>query len=505
MLFTKPQNLFVDTRSALRESPKTERSMSATLSPGTLFGGRYRIVRCIAEGGMGAVYEAAHLETEGHHALKIMHAHLFKSEELRERFRREARVTAKIKSEYIIQISDAGIDQNTQMPFMVMELLHGEELGDILEKKGRLHPALAVTCLRQVASALNKTHAANIIHRDLKPENLFLTYREDGSPQIKILDFGIAKIIEASMAGKGTQSVGTPVYMAPEQVNPAIQLTGAADIYALGMVAFALLVGVPYWTKELQTAGGLIPFINIVSQGPKIPAVQRAAEFGVVLPPNFDAWFIKITALQPNKRFHLASEAVQALEQALTGWVSLPPVDRPSIGSLATQPTAPSDLPSLSMAPTHVLPADRISRSSGPPAPPIASSGAGSMDAMVTVPREQRAKYRPILIFAIAMGALSALVLGFWFLLRSSSSSNATTTDVSGSAAPGVQAATADSFLKPDGQPSAELKGSSQPAPSAPSSAPTVDATPVKTAKQPSVSKPPPTSTTRKPSLHGQD
>ncbi len=478
--------------------------MSASLSPGTLFGGRYRIVRCIAEGGMGAVYEVVHIETEGHHALKIMHAHHFKSEELRERFRREARVTAKIKSDYIIQISDAGIDQNTQMPFMVMELLHGEELGDILEKKGRLHPNLALGCLRQVASALDKTHAANIVHRDLKPENLFLTHREDGSPQIKILDFGIAKIVEASMAGKGTQSLGTPVYMAPEQVNPAIQLTGAADIYALGMVAFALLVGLPYWNKELHSAGGLIPFINIVCHGPKIPAVQRAAEYGVSLPPGFEAWFTKITALHPDHRFPLASEAVLALEQALAGWVTLPPQERPSFASIPIESLEAPARPSLTMAPTHVLPADRLSRSSGPPAPPVSPQGVGSMDAMVTVPREQRSKHRPVLIFAILMWTLSLLVLGIWFLFRSSPG-KATAAETSGSAAPSLQAATADSSIKPVHQPFAEPTASTQPSPSAPSSAPLVNATPVKTTKQPSVSKPPPTATTRKPSLHGQD
>lgn len=446
--------------------------MSASLSPGTLFGGRYRIVRCIAEGGMGAVYEAVHIETEGHHALKIMHAHLFKSEDMRERFRREARVTAKIKSEYIIQVSDAGIDQDTQMPFMIMELLHGEELGDILKKKGRLQPNLALTCLRQVASALDKTYAANIVHRDLKPDNLFLTQREDGSPHIKILDFGIAKIIESSMADKGTQSFGTPVYMAPEQVNSAVPLTGAADIYALGMVTFALLVGVPYWRKELQSADGLIPFLNIVCHGPKISAVQRAAEHGVSLPLGFDAWFAKITAPDPNHRFRLASEAVSALEQALAGWVTLPPQGRPSFASI----------PAESMSP----------------------SGIGSMDAMIAVPREQRPKYRPVVILAILMGMLSGFALGLWFLFRSSPG-KATAAEISNSAAPSLQVSAADSSLRPDSQPLAEASASAQAASSVSSAAPTINAAPVKTIKQPSVSKPLPTATTRKPSLYGRE
>jgi eukaryotic-like serine/threonine-protein kinase len=159
--------------------------MTAPLGDGTVFAGRYRLVRCLAAGGMGAVYEAEHLETGRRRALKVMHPHLFASDEMRERFKREARIASQVESEYIVDVSDAGVDESTKTPFMVMELLRGEELGDLLKRVGRLPPGDVVTYLSQAALALDRTPASSIIHRDLKPANLFLTHREDGSPRIK--------------------------------------------------------------------------------------------------------------------------------------------------------------------------------------------------------------------------------------------------------------------------------------------------------------------------------
>src|SRR5512132_1995102 len=172
--------------------------MSAKLEEGSVFAGRYRVVRCLAEGGMGAVYEVIHLETDRRRALKVMHPHLFQSEEMRERFKREARIAAHVDSEYIVDVSDAGVDYATRMPFLVMELLRGEELGDRLKRMGRLPPEEVVLYMQQAAWALDRTHAASIVHRDLKPANLFLTTREDGTPRIKILDFGVAKLVAES-------------------------------------------------------------------------------------------------------------------------------------------------------------------------------------------------------------------------------------------------------------------------------------------------------------------
>jgi eukaryotic-like serine/threonine-protein kinase len=189
--------------------------VSTTLADGTVFAHRYRVVRLIAAGAMGSVHEVVHLETARRRALKVMHAHLFQSQEMCERFKLEARIAADIESEYIVDVFDAGVDEATGMPFLVMEMLRGEELGERLKRLGRLPSAEVVTYLYQTALALDRTHAASIVHRDLKPANLFLQQREDGTLRVKILDFGVAKLVaEGATAAGATRSLGTPIYMA---------------------------------------------------------------------------------------------------------------------------------------------------------------------------------------------------------------------------------------------------------------------------------------------------
>lgn len=290
--------------------------MSSTLQEGTVFAGRYRVLRCLATGAMGAVYEAVHLGTERHQALKVLHPHLFQSDDMRERFAQEARVTSRIQSEYIVDVLDAGVDEATQTPFLVMELLRGEELGRRLKRVGRFSPDEVVTYLSQAAMALDRTHQAGIVHRDLKPANLFLTEREDGTPRIKILDFGVAKLIaEGTATAGGTQSLGTPLYMPPEQFLAGGRLTQAADIYSLGMVAYTLLVAEPYWNAEAKRVGNAVAFAVIAMKGLVEPPVQRAAATGVALPKGFDAWFLKMTAVNAGERFERATEATSALAE----------------------------------------------------------------------------------------------------------------------------------------------------------------------------------------------
>jgi len=263
---------------------------------------------------MGAVYEVIHLETDRRRALKVMHPHLFQSDEMRDRFKLEARIAARVDSEHIVEVFDAGVDEATQVPFMVMELLRGEELGVRLKRLKRLPPEEVVTYMQQAAWALDRTHAASIVHRDLKPANLFLTTREDGTPRIKILDFGVAKLLaEGATAAGVTQSLGTPLYMAPEQFRARKKLTHSADIYALTLMTYTLLVGEAYWAEESRATEEVIGLAMAVVQGPQEPAEQRAARSGVILPPGFDAWFAKGTAVNPTERFGTATEAVQAL------------------------------------------------------------------------------------------------------------------------------------------------------------------------------------------------
>lgn len=285
-----------------------------TLPEGTLFAQRYQIVRRIAQGGMGAVYEVIHVETERRRALKLMLPSFLQSEEMRRRFRQEARVTARVESEYIVDVLDAGIDEITQMPFLVMEYLTGEELEKRLVRAGRFEPHEVVTYLQQAALALDKTHKASIVHRDLKPANLFLTEREDGSPRIKILDFGIAKLVaEGGTGGPATQLLGTPLYMAPEQFQLGRKISPASDIFALGMITYTFLVGRAYWQDEVSIANSAYALIGVVMHGPRELPTIRAARHGVELPAEFNEWFQQVTAIDPEERFHSASSAVVAL------------------------------------------------------------------------------------------------------------------------------------------------------------------------------------------------
>ncbi|XYH93977.1 serine/threonine protein kinase [Sorangium sp. So ce1128] len=351
--------------------------MSFALAEGAVFAGRYRLGRVIGVGGMGAVYEAVHLETNRRRALKIMHPTLFESPNLRERFQQEAKIAADIESEFIVEVFDAGIDEQTRMPFLVMELLRGEDLDHRIERLGRLSALEVVTYLHQAALALDRTHKASIVHRDLKPENIFLTQREDGQPRVKILDFGIAKLVaETSSAGRATHGVGTPIYMAPEQFDGAA-LSSATDVYALGMVAYTLLVGASYWVKEEKT-GNLLAILAAASRGKPEPASARAAASGAALPPAFDAWFDQATAMRPEDRFQVATHAVRALAEALE--VAPPPsAARPPdwMAELATLPTVvsvPAGTP-LQAAPD---PRDETDKTPVPPGAARASTPASA-------------------------------------------------------------------------------------------------------------------------------
>jgi serine/threonine-protein kinase len=287
-----------------------------TLEPGQRFAGRYEIVRCIARGGMGAVYEVVHTETQRRRALKVLLASELEETDARARFQREARITAAVESEFLVEVFDAGVDEASGMPFLVMELLRGDDLGRLVKKHGALDPGDVVTFLWQVAVALDKTHEARIVHRDLKPENLFLTLRDDGSPRVKILDFGISKKIDAKASSGTTRSIGTPLYMAPEQFE-ARGISPATDIYALGMIAYTLLVGVAYWEEEASASESVLAFARVVAEGASEPASARAARQNKLLPGAFDRWFKRAAARSGKDRFTKATEAIAALADAL--------------------------------------------------------------------------------------------------------------------------------------------------------------------------------------------
>lgn len=291
---------------------------AAALQEGEVFANRYRIVRELASGGMGAVYEVIHTVTERRCALKVMLSHTVEREQLRKRFMQESRLAAQIGSEYIVDVLDAGVDEETKAPYLVMELLEGEDLGQRLLRQGALAREEAVGYLWHVALALDRTHQAGIVHRDLKASNLFLTRREDGTPLVKVLDFGVAKVLTMERSGEQrTQTVGTPIYMAPEQFRAEGRISASTDIYALGMLAYTLLVGVHYWTEEHERCENPFAFASIAVHGPKEEPSLRAARERVTLPAEFDGWFFRATSRWPQDRFPSATAAVAELARSL--------------------------------------------------------------------------------------------------------------------------------------------------------------------------------------------
>ncbi|MEJ7731824.1 MAG: serine/threonine-protein kinase [Polyangiaceae bacterium] len=327
------------------------------LKPGATFGGRYEVVRVLSTGGMGVVYEVLHRDTQRHRAMKVMLPQMMLDDDMRARFKREGIVTAGIESEHLVEVLDVGIDEETSAPFLVMELLRGEDLGARLKRGDRTPTAELLEIFGQIARGLERTHAAGIVHRDLKPENLFVTRRDDGSMWMKILDFGIAKLVDLG-ASKPSRSVGTPLYMAAEQFSRSAGGIGPpCDIYALGHIAFTLLTGTAYY----DTGEDLMALMYKVSQGARMSATARAAELGVTLPRSFDAWFAQSTSADPRRRFGSVREQTAALREALQGAdenvAIAASAARMAAALEATEPFSPAEGPTPSFESARSLPA----------------------------------------------------------------------------------------------------------------------------------------------------
>jgi serine/threonine protein kinase len=287
-----------------------------SLSAGTTIAERYEIVQLLGSGGMGFVYEVTHVATGHRYALKTIRNDDPRSNpELIKRLLDESKATARIKSEHIVKITDGGIDAASKLPFLVMELLEGTSLAVELARRGRLPAAEVVELTYQASLALTKMHAAGVVHRDLKPENLYLTTRDDGSRTLKVLDFGIAKIVDSSTNAGTTRNYGTPLYMSPEQYRGDGNIDHRADLYSLAQIAFALLTGHAYW--EVESRGGPYVLMCKVVEGATEPATRRARLLGTSLPASIDEWFSKATATQAQQRFEDVADMVDALGAAL--------------------------------------------------------------------------------------------------------------------------------------------------------------------------------------------
>ncbi len=283
--------------------------VGGALQPGaSIIAGKYRLLQKLGEGGMGSVWRAEHIQLQSQIAIKLIDPSLANTTDALSRFLREARSAASLRSPHVVQILDHGVDDGT--PYIAMELLDGETLGQRLARIGPLAPADTARLLLQVGRAVRRAHDSGIVHRDLKPDNIFIVQNDDDEVA-KVLDFGIAKFNRGDPGSPSTGAtrtgalLGTPYYMSPEQVEADRSLDYRSDIWALGVIAFECLLGRrPF---DAESLGSLI--LAICSRPLPIPSASGP------VPVGFDAWFARACSREPEGRFPSVREACSELKE----------------------------------------------------------------------------------------------------------------------------------------------------------------------------------------------
>jgi serine/threonine protein kinase len=280
---------------------------------GVVVDGKYRVEALLGEGGMGVVYRATQIRLERTVALKVMRGDYARESTRPERFKREALAIARIKHPNAITVYDFGVCPAAGAYF-VMELLEGRSLRAALQEKGSFAPAAAVELMAGICDAVDAAHAAGVVHRDLKPANIFLESLPDGAVAVKVLDFGIAKLVatpgqapkELTVDGA---AVGTPLYMSPEQCD-GLSVDARSDVYALGCLAYELLAGRPPFRAGSEAA----LFIKHLTEIPKPPSA-----FNGTIPRSLDAVVLRAVAKLPGERYQTAAGLALALAAAVHG------------------------------------------------------------------------------------------------------------------------------------------------------------------------------------------
>jgi eukaryotic-like serine/threonine-protein kinase len=273
--------------------------------PGDVLSGKYQIERVIGMGGMGVVLAARHITLGQRVAIKMLRPEIAKLPEAAERFLREARASTNLRSEHVARVVDVGTRDNGA-PYMVMDYLEGKDLHELANGPSPLDIASAVAYILQAAEALAEAHSVGIVHRDLKPANLFLTSSADGSPLVKVLDFGISK---ATLPGErgitATDAVlGSPGYMSPEQIRSAKHVDQRADIWGIGVSLYELLTGQPPFDGASVAAVS----VQIVLETPKLAHQLRPD-----VPPALSQVVQRCLEKEPAKRYQNMAELAAAL------------------------------------------------------------------------------------------------------------------------------------------------------------------------------------------------
>jgi hypothetical protein len=408
-----------------------------TLQPGDLIDGKYRVLRLIGDGGMGSVYEARHEMLGIPVALKFLHADLAKRPGLAARFLQEARVSATIQSPHVCHVTDVDTASDGS-PFLVMELLSGESLQSLLNRRGKLSVEQSVDFSLQILAGLEAAHALGVVHRDLKPDNVFVTPSSSG-PLLKLIDFGIAKLRESNEFKKELTRagvmMGTPEYMAPEQLYAAHEVDHRADLYSLGVMLFEMLSGAR--PSDGDNAEAIIA--NMVAGNGK-----KLAELDPLLPPALVSLVERALSPDRDRRFASAYEmrvelARSSGELSPAGLAAARSAPLPALASdtrhdAAPAASGPGKVPDTVDAPKGQVPATlppaegggRRSTGTQAAAPPIAAQAAPWVAApgapAAPVARRRKRRTWPwllgaVLVIGLGVGAVFA-VQGLLFTRR---------------------------------------------------------------------------------------
>jgi len=299
---------FLETQPVSRQAGAREPSSpeSLPLEPGAWIADRYRVMRKLGEGGMGILYACLDSVLSREVAVKLMQRSLAAEPLLAERLMQEARLAAQLRR-HVAQVFDCGMLE-TGEPFIVMELLSGQDLYAVLRESGPLSPHEVASVMLQVCDGLSEAHEKGIVHRDLKPENLFCANEPDGTSMIKIVDFGVSKQLRGRQIRaqtNPTESVGSPQYMSPEQISSPSEVDARTDIWSLGVVMFELLTG----ALPFNGAGPAQVCASVLTDA--VPTISR---YRSDVPPALE--FIVQRCLEKNReqRFANVDELAGALK-----------------------------------------------------------------------------------------------------------------------------------------------------------------------------------------------
>ncbi|MEW6207417.1 MAG: bifunctional serine/threonine-protein kinase/formylglycine-generating enzyme family protein [Acidobacteriota bacterium] len=334
---------------------------------GTVLDDKYRLEEKIGEGAMGRVYRATHVFMYHNVAVKVLRRHLSSDHIALERFRREARAAAVIHHPNAVAVTDFGVTKDTHIAYLVMEYVEGTELREAINQRGQLDYEEMFLIVQQVCSALHAAHSKGIIHRDLKPDNIRVLEGEAGIPQVKVMDFGIAKLKAYAETRELTQHgviIGTPFYMSPEQCRGE-ELDPRSDIYSLGVIIYEMLTGeVPF-----QATNPLGVALKHTGERPRPPSFLRAG-----VPEAIEKMVLRALKKDRSERHQTATELAMDFETALCSsgiplkWLSVRTPD-------SMYPRTPQSPQPMPVPETTVLPPNKEAsippETSQPPAAPI--------------------------------------------------------------------------------------------------------------------------------------